>query len=173
MAVAEGDLQAIRALLGREPRALAGVAARCPAGSPAVIAQRPYGADGTPFPTSHWICCSALVRAISTLESGGGVRVLTAALAADGELRADAAAAQMRVRRLRAALDDGHARCDGGASLATGIGGAEPGGGLKCLHAHAAVALAAGPYALGMRVLALAGARYPARCCTELHEADR
>jgi uncharacterized protein len=165
------DLDAIRALLGREPRALAGVAARCPAGAPAVIAQRPYDRDGTPFPTTHWLCCRALVRAISAFESEGGVRALGEALATESDLRSDAEAAEHRVRRLRAALDDGAARCDGGASLATGIGGVERGGGIKCLHAHAAVALAAGPHALGERALQLAGARFPVSCCIDEAEA--
>jgi hypothetical protein len=69
------------------------------------------------------------------------------------------------VAALRGALAGPPPYVDGGAALATGIGGTAPGGGLKCLHAHAAAALAAGPYALGERVLERAGAAYPEVCC--------
>jgi hypothetical protein len=54
---------------------------------------------------------------------------------------------------------------DDGAALEAGIAGEAPAGGLKCLHAHAATALADPPYRLGARVLELAGATYPDPCC--------
>ncbi|MDN5804153.1 MAG: DUF501 domain-containing protein, partial [Microlunatus sp.] len=38
--------------LERRPRGVIGVAYRCPAGHPAVLATRPRLADGTPFPTT-------------------------------------------------------------------------------------------------------------------------
>jgi hypothetical protein len=59
---------------------------------------------------------------------------------------------------------------DGGAALRAAIDGGAPGAALKCLHAHAAVALACGPYALGERVLERAGAARAAvgaGCCAQ------
>jgi hypothetical protein len=105
------------------------------------------------------------VDAVGRLESAGGIAALEEQLATDAGLRADRARAEERVIACRAALLADRPGADGGASLRTGIGGTAPGGGLKCLHAHAAVALAAPPYALGERVLELAGARYPEACC--------
>ena len=51
---------------------------------------------------------------------------------------------------------------DGGASLALGIGGTARDGAVKCLHAHAAFALAQPGYLLGDRVLAEAAPVFPA-----------
>jgi hypothetical protein len=47
-----------------------------------------------------------------------------------------------------------------------GIGGATRGGSLKCLHAHAAFALARPGYELGDRILAELPALWPDSCCT-------
>ena len=56
---------------------------------------------------------------------------------------------------------------DGGASLAFGIGGTARDGSVKCLHAHAAFALAEPGYLLGERVLAEAAPLFPKdRCCS-------
>jgi hypothetical protein len=56
---------------------------------------------------------------------------------------------------------------DGGASLALGIGGTARDGAVKCLHAHAAFALAQPGYLLGDAVLAEAAPVFPAdRCCS-------
>jgi hypothetical protein len=165
--VTEGDRAAIEALLGRAPRALEGVAWRCPHGGPAVIEQEPYAEDGTPFPTTWWIACRHLSRAVARLESAGGVSEANVALATDAALAADRAQAEERLRRRRRALArPGDERPDDGAVLDAGIGGGHPGGSVKCLHAHAAVALAAGPYALGERILAGAALEpWPGRCC--------
>jgi hypothetical protein len=165
MELARADLEAIERQLGRAPRALVRVAARCPHGGPAVLEQAPYAADGTPFPTTYWLSCRRLVEAVDDLESAGGVRAFEDELAADAQLAADRAAVERRVAARRASLAPSGVLVDGGAALRTGIGGVAPGGGLKCLHAHAAVALAAGPYALGSRILERAGTRDGDGCC--------
>ena len=48
---------------------------RCPrrAGRPVVIRNAPLLDDGTPMPTRYWLVGAAAVRAVSRLESGGGV----------------------------------------------------------------------------------------------------
>jgi hypothetical protein len=132
-----------------------------------VLEQAPYADDGTPFPTTFWLSCEVLVRAIGRLEGDGGIERCERDLASDPALRADRALVERRVAALRAALAPGNlaGTVDGGASLRTGIGGSPVGGPLKCLHAHAAVALAAGPYALGERILELAAAPDQERCC--------
>jgi hypothetical protein len=163
--VAAADLAAVERQLGRPPRALARIAVRCPHGGPAVLEQAPYAEDGTPFPTTFWLSCRALVDAVGRCESAGGIAELERELAGDAALRGDLERTAARVAAVRASLAGPPPYVDGGAALATGIGGTAPGGGLKCLHAHAAAALAAGPYALGERILARAGAAYPERCC--------
>jgi uncharacterized protein len=163
--VTERDREAIERQLGRPPRALAGIAARCPHGGPSVIAQRPYGEHGEPFPTTFWLSCRALVRAVGELESGGGIAALETELAARPGLRESRRRADARVAALRAELDDGGPRADGGAALTTSLEGGAPSAPLKCLHAHAAVALAAPPYALGRLVLERARPATPEACC--------
>ncbi len=161
------DLACVALQLGREPRPLRRVAARCPWGAPAVVENLPYDAGGRPFPTLFWATCPALVAAVGVLESAGGVGRFEALAAADEELHQSLLAATAYERRRRRSLA---ARCaapqrDGGASLATGIGGVARPASLKCLHAHAAHALARPGYLLGERILTAAAPLYPARAC--------
>jgi hypothetical protein len=165
--LADSDLAAAERQLGRAPRSLAGVAARCPCGHPSVLVQAPYDTDGAPFPTLYWLSCPALVQAVGRLEAEGGIALLTAELEADLELAEDMAAVAHRVVEARRRLAGTGPRLDGGAALRAGIAGEAPGGGLKCLHAHAAAALADPPYRLGRAVLERASATYPAACCLE------
>ena len=51
--------------------------------------------------------------------------------------------------------------------LPGGIGGRTRPGGLKCLHAHAAFALARPGYALGERIVDEIEPRWPERCCSQ------
>jgi uncharacterized protein len=163
--LADSDLVDAERQLGRAPRTLVDVAARCPHGRPSVLVQAPYDGDGRPFPTLYWLSCPALVQAIGRLEAAGGVAVLTKELRADVSLAREVIAVEQRVAETRRRLAGTGARLDGGAALTTGIAGEAPGGGLKCLHAHAAVALADPPYRLGRLALARADAVYPGCCC--------
>lgn len=160
------DLELVTRQLGRRPRAFRRVAARCPFGLPAVTEQDPYGPDGEPFPTTYYLTCRHLVAAVSRIEAAGGVERWTAAVAADpalgGALR-DASARQATIRHELAA---GRVGRDGGASLATGIGGSRRPERLKCLHAHVAYALAQPGYLLGDAILAEVPDRWPERCCS-------
>ena len=161
------DDRAVVALqIGREPRAFLRVASRCPWGRPAVTEQRPYGPGGEPFPTTYYLTCRHLVAAVSRLEAAGGVERWTAAVADEpalGEELERATAEQVEVRR---ALAGGETGADGGESLSFGIGGSRNPGALKCLHAHAAYALARPGYGIGEAVLAEIPERWPATCCT-------
>ena len=85
--------------LGRAPRSLVAVAARCPYGRPSVLVQAPYSEAGEPFPTLYWLSCPALVQAIGRFEASGGIELLTGELARDPELAADHDAARAPVAR--------------------------------------------------------------------------
>jgi hypothetical protein len=161
------DLAVAERQLGRIPRALAGVAARCRAGHPSVLVQAPYDARGVPFPTLYWLSCPALVDAVGRLEGAGGIAQLQRELDEDAALGADRAAVEARVQAVRRSLAHDGPMLDEGAALVAGIAGEAPGGGLKCLHSHAAAALADPPYLLGARVLALAGVDALHGCCVE------
>jgi hypothetical protein len=153
--------------LGRAPRAFHRVAVRCPFGAPAVTEQKPYTADGEPFPTTYYLTCPHLVAAVSRLEAAGGVERWSAAAREDPALSASLAAADDEQRRIRRDLATESAqRGDGGASLDFGVGGSRRGGSLKCLHAHVAYALARPGYELGERIAAELEPLWPDRCCT-------
>ncbi len=157
------------AQLGRVPHPFRRVVARCPWGAPAVVEDLPCDAAGRPFPTLFWATCPALVAAVSGLESGGGVRRFAALAAADPAVRRSLAVATAYERRRRRQLVRFCAAPprDRGASLATGIGGVRRPAALKCLHPHAAHALARPGYLLGERILAAAAPLFgEAPCCT-------
>jgi uncharacterized protein len=161
------DRAVVAAQIGREPRAFRRVAVRCPFGSPAVTEQEPYDENGNPFPTTYYLTCPQLVAAVARLEAAGGVERWSHAVAADRALAASLGRANWDQRELRRRLAAGRNGSDGGASLDLGIGGAARHGSLKCLHAHAAYALARPDYGLGEHILDELRPLWPAdRCCT-------
>ncbi len=152
--------------LGRPPRAFRRVAARCPNGTPAVTEQWPYDDAGDPFPTMYYLTCPHLVAAVARLEAAGGVERWSAAVDDDPELAAELERATDEQRRLRRKAAGGTVGLDGGASLELGIGGSGNPRRLKCLHAHAAYALANPGYVLGERILAELEPLWPPQCCS-------
>ncbi|AUG79389.1 hypothetical protein CFP65_4659 [Kitasatospora sp. MMS16-BH015] len=86
--VADQDVAAIAAQLGRVPRGLRGVAHRCPCGNPDVVETAPRLPDGTPFPTLYYLTCPKAASLIGTLEADGVMKEQTARLAEDPELAA-------------------------------------------------------------------------------------
>jgi hypothetical protein len=164
--VTDTDRAVVARQLGREPRTLRRVAVRCPFGAPAVTEQSPYGADGEPFPTTYYVTCRHLVAAVSRLEAAGGVERWSDAARSEPALAASLAAGDEEQRRLRRALAGDARGSDRGASLDYGIGGSRRGGSLKCLHAHAAFALARPGYDLGERILDEVQPRWPEKCCS-------
>jgi uncharacterized protein len=162
----DADRAVVAGQLGREPRAFKRVVVRCPFGRPAVTEQQPYDADGEPFPTTYYVTCRHLVAAIARLEGVGGVERWTRAAAEDPELAESRAKADEEQRAIRRELAAGATGRDGGASLDLGVGGAGRTGSLKCLHAHAAFALARPGYVLGERIVAELDPLWPAECCT-------
>jgi hypothetical protein len=153
--------------LRRPPRALKRVAARCPFGLPAVTEQEPYDEEGRPFPTTYYVTCRHLVAAIARLEAAGGVERWSEAARTDRDLGASLAQATREQRAVRRDLAAGRTGQDGGESLELGIGGAHAPEQLKCLHAHAAFALARPGYELGERILAELDPVWPSSCCSD------
>jgi hypothetical protein len=148
------DRAVVERQLGRAPRAFRRVAVRCPFGRPAVTEQAPYDEDGNPFPTTFWLTCPHLVAAVSRLEAAGGVERWTARAKQERDLQSSLRAANAEQQRLRP-------------ELPVGVGGSTRSGSLKCLHAHAAFALARPGYELGDRILAEVPSLWPSDvCCT-------
>ena len=165
--MATDDRAIVARQLGREPRALRRFAVRCPFGLPAVTEQSPYDPEGEPFPTTYYLTCRHLVAAISRLEAEGGVERWSADAEHDPDLAASRARADEQQAMLRRDLAAGETGRDGGASLDLGVAGASRKGSLKCLHAHAAFALARPGYELGERILGEVRPIWPTRCCSE------
>lgn len=102
--VAAADLEAVAEQLGRPARGVRRIAARCPAGHPAVVETEPRLPDGTPFPTLYYVTCPRLTGAIGTLEGSGLMRELTERLAADDDLARRYARAHERYLSRREAI---------------------------------------------------------------------
>src|SRR3712207_6585223 len=107
------DCKAVSRQLGRLPRPFL-VAARCPFGLPSVIENE----RTRNMPTSFWITCPSLDRAIARVESAGGVR---AAQEEVGEEKVEE-------------IHDQHL-----ARYGTRVAGIREGGHVKCLHAFTAL----------------------------------
>lgn len=129
------------------------MAARCAYGFPAVTEQAPFGADGEPFPTTFYLTCPWLVAGVARIEAAGGVERFSREAESDPRLAESLASADAEQRRIRP-------------ELPVGIAGTRRRENLKCLHAHAAFALARPGYALGEQVLEEVGERWcpDARC---------
>ena len=129
--------------------------------------QHPYAQGGEPFPTTYYLTCPQLVAAVARLEAAGGVERWSAELERDPDLAADHERATAEQRVLRTELAAGRSGRDAGSSLALGIGGSRNPSRLKCLHAHAAYALARPGYRLGELVLAEVDPLWPTDgCCS-------
>jgi len=157
------DAELVAAQLHRLPRGLVGVANRCPAGHPAVVATLPRLPDGTPFPTTFYLTCPRAVAACSTLEASGLMTELTDRLAAEPELAAAYAAAHRAYLAARAEI------ADGTTGLVSEIAQVSAGGmpsRVKCLHALLGHTLAAGPGVnpVGDLTLAMVAERWPFPC---------
>lgn len=150
------EVAVVSAQLGRPARDVVGIAARCVCGNPTVVATAPRLADGTPFPTVYYLTHPAATSAMSTLEATGVMPELAATLD-DPDVAAAYRAAHEAYLADRAALGD-----------VPEVDGYSAGGmpdRVKCLHALAAHALAAGPGVnpMGDRALELS-TWSPSRC---------
>lgn len=136
-AVTERDLEVLAEQLGRVPRGVVGIAARCVCGRPLVVRTAPRLDDGTPFPTTYYLTSPGAVAAASTLEANGVMKEMSERLLEDEELAAAYSTAHEHYLAQREEL--GHVE---------EIAGISAGGmptRVKCLHVLVGHALAAGP----------------------------
>lgn len=158
-AVAAADLATLAEQLGRVPRGVVEIAARCVCGRPTVVRTAPRLEDGTPFPTMYYLTHPAAVSAVSTLESQGVMYRMTERLATDEDLAAAYTRAHEQYLSRRAELGE-----------VPEIDQVSAGGmpqRVKCLHALLAHTLAEGPGVnpIGDETLdLLAGVWSPTRC---------
>lgn len=154
MVASPAEVAELTRLLGREPRADFDVVVRGTAGEAVVIRNAPLLTDGTPMPTRYWLVDPATSRAVSRLESAGGVRRAESEVDPASVAVAHAAYAAER----DAALPDDHE----GPRPSGGVGGTRTG--VKCLHAHYAHLLAGGDDPIGRWVAShLDGVQEPGR----------
>ena len=127
--VSSADLEALAEQLGRVPRGVVAIAARCVCGRPTVVRTAPRLDDGTPFPTSYYLTHPAAVKGCSTLEAEHLMETFNADLADDAELAAAYAAAHDDYLARRAEL--------GQVSEIEGVSAGGMPTRVKCLHALA------------------------------------
>ena len=161
--------------LGRYPRGMVAVGARCVCGNPLAVVTRPRLEDGTPFPTTCYLTSPEAVKAVSRLEADGIMADWNTELGSDANLASAYRRAHELYLAFRSALahrlgdDEGH------------IAGISAGGmpkRVKCLHALTAQSLVMGPGVnpLGDRVLGLVRQVFDpqvCRCAQPWSEASR
>jgi exopolyphosphatase/guanosine-5'-triphosphate,3'-diphosphate pyrophosphatase len=133
------DLAVIAGQLGRPPRDLTGIAARCPFGHPAVIETAPILTDGAPNPTLLYLTCPVLVTAVSGAEAEGAVKDFKSWAREDLDGRRCLEQVTQWYRGRRAVLAGARSS---GARPDAGIGGPPGPDRASCLHAYAAALLA-------------------------------
>ncbi|WP_245757368.1 DUF501 domain-containing protein [Amycolatopsis xylanica] len=132
--VTEADRAIIAEQLGRPPRALRAIAARCPSGHPSVVQTSPRLENGTPFPTLYYLTCPRLNSLVGTIEASGIMKEMTERLTTDEELAAHYLRTHETYLAERDAIE----------SLGTQVTAGGMPGRVKCLHVHLADTLARG-----------------------------
>jgi hypothetical protein len=157
--VTEADRVAVAEQLGRPPRAIRAVVARCPSGHPAAIATSPRLPDGTPFPTLYYLTCPRLCSLVGTLEASGLMKEMTQRLTDDPDLAAHYLRTHQEYLAERDAIG----------SLGTEVSAGGMPGRVKCLHVHLAHTLAKGPGVnpFGDETLALVRQHWPSGDCAK------
>jgi hypothetical protein len=153
----ERDVRIVSEQLGRPARDVVGISARCVCGNPTVVSTAPRLGDGTPFPTLYYLCHPAATAAISHLEAEHVMAELQDGLAEDEELRDAYAAAHASYLADRESI-----------LVVPELEGVSAGGmpvRVKCLHALAGHALAAGPGVNPIGDIALARASWSPDVC--------
>lgn len=135
-ALGRADATLVALQLGRTPRGPWRVAARCGFGRPAAIVSPSRLSDGTPFPTYAWLTCPWLAEHVAAEESAGGAAAFASRAARTPAFASALRAADQRVRELRAEESGGTDACQ-----SVGLAGQRDPLGVKCLHAHVALAL--------------------------------
>ena len=150
--------------LGRYPRGMVAVGARCVCGNPLAVVTRPQLEDGTPFPTTCYLTSPEAVKAVSRLEADGVMTDWNAELGSDPDL----ASAYRRAHELYLAFRSALAqRLGDDESRIAGISAGGMPKRVKCLHALTAQSLVmgSGVNPLGDRVLGLVRQAFDPQVC--------
>ena len=115
MKASADDLERVEALLGRRPAGSFEVVVRDETGDPVVLRNAPLLDNGRPMPTRFWLVGDRIRRAVSRLESEGGVK------RAEAEL--PAAAIEAAHRRYEAERDAAVPAAHTGPRPSGGVGG--------------------------------------------------
>ncbi len=156
----DADLEVMREQLGRPMRGVVGIAARCACGNPTVVATEPRLPDGTPFPTFYYLTHPGATAAMSALEADQVMKEFSEMLD-DPDIASAYRAAHIAYLDDRAVYGE-----------VPEIDGVSAGGmptRVKCLHALAGHALAAGPGVNPIGDLALARGDWSPERCTCLN----
>jgi hypothetical protein len=133
----DDDIRIVSAQLGRPARDVIGIPARCVCGAPTVVATAPRLSDGTPFPTFYYLTHPAATIAMSDLEATQVMAEFTDILNADEDMQKQYLVAHEQFIADRESI-----------AVVPELDGISAGGmpvRVKCLHALAGHALAAGP----------------------------
>ena len=133
----DDDIRIVSAQLGRPARNVIGIPARCVCGAPTVVATAPRLSDGTPFPTFYYLTHPAATIAMSDLEATQVMAEFTDILNADEDMQKQYLVAHEQFIADRESI-----------AVVPELDGISAGGmpvRVKCLHALAGHALAAGP----------------------------
>lgn len=155
--VSDEDIAIVSAQIGRPARDVIGISARCVCGAPTVVSTQPRLSDGTPFPTFYYLTHPAATSAISELEATQVMNEYNELLAQDEALR-----------DLYATAHDEFIADRDSIAVVEELDGISAGGmptRVKCLHALAGHALAAGPGVNPIGDLALARATWSPEVC--------
>lgn len=145
--ISEKEYRVIRKQLGKEPKGLVGVPARCSYGYPVVLMNKPLiiGKDDQfeIFPTLYWLSCPRRVEKVAGIESEGYIEVLEEELASSPRLIDEYKENEERyLEKQRSLLSEKEKDfiADRGleGALSRGIGGIESDRHIKCLHLHVA-----------------------------------
>ena len=82
------DIDLVQRQLGRYPRGMVAVGARCVCGRPLAVVTRPLLPGGVPFPTTCYLTGPEAVKAISHIEAEGKMKEYNDLLAEDDDLKA-------------------------------------------------------------------------------------
>ena len=147
-AATASDLEILETQLGRTPRGVAGIGARCICSRPLVVATLPRLEDGTPFPTFFYLSSPQLVLHCSRLEAAGRMQDFQRELTENASF----AEAYTRAHYDYLTCREAHGQVPEIADVSAGGMPIR----VKCLHALVAHALAAGEGVnpVGDRVLA-------------------
>ena len=160
----EDQIAVVNRQLGRYPRGMVAVGARCVCGNPLAVVTRPQLKDGTPFPTTCYLTSPEAVKAVSRLEADGVMADWNTELDSDPDL----ASAYRRAHELYLAFRSALAqRLGDDESHIAGISAGGMPKRVKCLHALTAQSLVMGPGVnpLGDRVLDLVRQVFDPQVC--------